>query len=114
MDQTTQQNAALVEQMAAAASSLKTQAGELVSAVSVFKLDGNGNGSVVRREVRNKVTLTKSFPGAERRSITGANAKPKVAPVTGANPKAARIPVLSVAAKATQPKPSVDESWETF
>ncbi|MCF8211746.1 MAG: MCP four helix bundle domain-containing protein [Rhodoferax sp.] len=40
MDQATQQNAALVEQMAAAASSLKTQAQELVHAVAVFKLDG--------------------------------------------------------------------------
>jgi methyl-accepting chemotaxis protein len=38
MDQTTQQNAALVEEMAAAASSLKTQAQELVGTVSVFKL----------------------------------------------------------------------------
>ena len=38
MDQTTQQNAALVEEMAAAASSLKNQAQELVQAVSVFKL----------------------------------------------------------------------------
>ncbi len=39
MDHSTQQNAALVEQMAAAASSLKAQANELVQAVSVFKLD---------------------------------------------------------------------------
>ncbi|MDP2369883.1 methyl-accepting chemotaxis protein, partial [Rhodoferax sp.] len=38
MDQVTQQNAALVEQMAAAASSLKSQAGELVAGVDVFKL----------------------------------------------------------------------------
>ena len=38
MDQTTQQNAALVEQMAAAATSLKSLAGEQVRAVSVFKL----------------------------------------------------------------------------
>ncbi len=38
MDQTTQQNAALVEEMAAAASSLRGQAQELVQAVSVFKL----------------------------------------------------------------------------
>jgi methyl-accepting chemotaxis protein len=40
MDQVTQQNAALVEEMAAAASSLKSQAQELVQVVSVFKLDG--------------------------------------------------------------------------
>ncbi|MBB2778610.1 UNVERIFIED_ORG: methyl-accepting chemotaxis protein-1 (serine sensor receptor) [Comamonas terrigena] len=39
MDQATQQNAALVEQMAAAASSLNSQAGELVTAVAVFKLN---------------------------------------------------------------------------
>ena len=38
MDQATQQNAALVEQMAAAASSLKSQAVELVNAVGVFRL----------------------------------------------------------------------------
>ncbi|MFZ3128407.1 MAG: methyl-accepting chemotaxis protein, partial [Rhodoferax sp.] len=38
MDQTTQQNAALVEEMAAAASSLKTQAHELVDTVAVFRL----------------------------------------------------------------------------
>jgi len=38
MDQSTQQNAALVEEMAAAASSLKGQAEELVQTVAVFKL----------------------------------------------------------------------------
>ncbi|OGB28442.1 MAG: hypothetical protein A3F78_00420 [Burkholderiales bacterium RIFCSPLOWO2_12_FULL_61_40] len=37
MDQTTQQNAALVEEMAAAASSLKSQAQELVQVMAVFK-----------------------------------------------------------------------------
>jgi methyl-accepting chemotaxis protein len=38
MDQATQQNAALVEQSAAAAESLKLQAGQLVQAVAVFRL----------------------------------------------------------------------------
>ena len=38
MDQSTQQNAALVEEMAAAASSLRSQSDELVQAVSVFQL----------------------------------------------------------------------------
>jgi methyl-accepting chemotaxis protein len=41
MDQATQQNAALVEQMAAAASSLETQAQDLVQVVAVFKLGHN-------------------------------------------------------------------------
>ena len=39
LDQMTQQNAALVEQMAAAASSLKAQAAELVQVVAAFELD---------------------------------------------------------------------------
>ena len=38
MDRTTQQNAALVEQSAAAAESLKHQAHQLVEAVAVFRL----------------------------------------------------------------------------
>jgi len=39
MDQVTQQNAALVEEAAAAAQSMQEQAGSLVDAVSVFRLD---------------------------------------------------------------------------
>jgi methyl-accepting chemotaxis protein len=42
MDQATQQNAALVEEMAAAASSLKSQAQDLVQTVAVFKLGADG------------------------------------------------------------------------
>ena len=38
MDQATQQNAALVEESAAAAESLKVQAEQLVQAVAVFKV----------------------------------------------------------------------------
>jgi len=40
MDQVTQQNAALVEEAAAAAASLEEQAQNLVGAISVFRLDG--------------------------------------------------------------------------
>jgi methyl-accepting chemotaxis protein len=40
MDQTTQQNAALVEQSSAAAESLRQQAAQLLNAVSVFRLAG--------------------------------------------------------------------------
>jgi methyl-accepting chemotaxis protein len=39
LDQATQQNAALVEESAAAADSLRGQASKLVEAVSVFKLE---------------------------------------------------------------------------
>ena len=44
MDQVTQQNAALVEEMAAAANSLKSQAEDLVKTVAVFKLGAHDVG----------------------------------------------------------------------
>ncbi len=48
MDRATQQNAALVEESAAAAGSLRMQADELVGAVAVFRLrDGTGGRSAV-------------------------------------------------------------------
>jgi methyl-accepting chemotaxis protein-1 (serine sensor receptor) len=46
MDQTTQQNAALVEEASAAARSLEEQAGALVQAVAVFR-GGDAKGSSV-------------------------------------------------------------------
>ncbi len=51
MDHGTQQNAALVEEMAAAATSLQTQAQELVQTVAVFKLPGaaHGHSTAVQR-----------------------------------------------------------------
>ncbi|AIR71393.1 methyl-accepting chemotaxis protein [Dickeya fangzhongdai] len=50
MERTTQQNAALVEEMAAAAGSLNSQAEELVQAVGVFRLSGKAPG--VRPDTR--------------------------------------------------------------
>jgi len=49
MDQVTQQNAALVEEMAAAASSLKSQAQDLVGTVAVFKLTQESGAKVPSR-----------------------------------------------------------------
>jgi methyl-accepting chemotaxis protein len=50
MDQATQQNAALVEEMAAAASSLKSQAQELVQVVSTFKIDTRTHATLAHRD----------------------------------------------------------------
>ena len=52
MDQVTQQNAALVEEMAAAASSLKNQAEDLVQVVSVFRLGDDGAGRTAAGALR--------------------------------------------------------------
>ncbi|KRD55166.1 hypothetical protein ASE52_02510 [Acidovorax sp. Root275] len=48
MDQATQQNAALVEEMAAAASSLRGQADDLVNAVAVFRIHGSGSALMLK------------------------------------------------------------------
>ncbi|PMS22713.1 methyl-accepting chemotaxis protein [Trinickia dabaoshanensis] len=51
MDQVTQQNAALVEEAAAAAESMREQAGALVEAVSVFKLREGAAGGATRARI---------------------------------------------------------------
>lgn len=62
MDEDTQQNSALVEEMAAAAIALNNQASELVRAVAVFKLDNRNNSSGV---------LTRALPHKEVAKIAG-------------------------------------------
>ena len=52
MDHVTQQNAALVEQMAAAASSLQSQAEELVHVVAVFTLSPDAQNAHDQRPER--------------------------------------------------------------
>jgi len=59
MDEMTQQNAALVEEAAAAAESLREQAARLAEAVSVFRVGGAGQAAAtslndrVRKPARN-------------------------------------------------------------
>ena len=105
MDQTTQQNAALVEEMAAAAASLNSQAGELVQAVSVFKLSGHDN--VVRTTVRSPMAKAKPFKGPERRDI------PLSKPASARAP-AAPSPKPAAAPKQVATTASKDDEWETF
>jgi methyl-accepting chemotaxis protein len=50
MDETTQQNAALVEETTSASQSMKEQARELMRQVDVFKIDGASDASHVKRE----------------------------------------------------------------
>jgi methyl-accepting chemotaxis protein len=89
MDQVTQQNAALVEEMAAAASSLRSQAQELVSTVAVFKLGSNDPSSVT--------PLSTAVVGVQRRKPVHV---PLAAPVSA-----------SASAQASRP---ADANWETF
>jgi methyl-accepting chemotaxis protein len=113
MDNATQQNAALVEEMAAAASSLKGQAQELVQVVAVFKLSPSderatyGSASAASMGARPKARAV--APQRVGSSAPIAKTKPKAIapPVKLATSKtnAAASPTKSAAA---------DDEWETF
>lgn len=94
MDQVTQQNAALVEEMAAAASSLKSQAQALVQTVSVFNLGASESVSLSSSPMR---MATKP-----RQPLAAPVAKRNIAPV-------AKSPALT-----SSPKAAPSDDWETF
>jgi hypothetical protein len=83
MDQATQQNAALVQESAAAAESLKGQAQQLVEAVAVFKINlgematpaaaaNRGGGGTHRRAQESRIRAALlSKNGARRTQRTG-------------------------------------------
>jgi methyl-accepting chemotaxis protein len=119
MDQTTQQNAALVEQMAAAASSLKGQAQELVQTVAVFQLAEGMGSHTARANVRSATPASTPFPGTERRSQPGTTAARKPTPSAAKRPPASVVSSVTMAHNTTktQTKPAPaggDEDWETF
>jgi hypothetical protein len=81
MDQATQQNAALVEEMAAAASSLRSQAQELVQTVAVFKLDAASGGvlaPVVGSSLQVRSAQAPAYGGAERRTVSQSGNSPGI------------------------------------
>ncbi len=108
MDQVTQQNAALVEEMAAAASSLKSQAQELVSTVAVFKLS-QAQGHVQGPRIANPVPRASlvSSPSSPRK--LGHATAPKLAS-RAKQPTA--TPPRALPATATANAGADD--WETF
>jgi len=107
MDQSTQQNAALVEEMAAAASSLKTQAMDLVHTVAVFKLDKQGT-------VAPRSAPPRAAPSAPRAPLTAPRQIPKPAPK--ALKSASPAPAAKQLAAPVKPAASnqADDEWETF
>ena len=121
MDQTTQQNAALVEEMAAAASSLKSQAGELVQAVAAFKMGAGDAGiALPKTATRSSAPRSAPFKGQERRDAGIA----KGAAARSHSPQPSRPaapPVQLAVAKPAPAKTSTkvtpaggDDDWETF
>jgi methyl-accepting chemotaxis protein len=107
MDQTTQQNAALVEEMAAAADSMKIQAQELVQTVAVFKL-AQGQGGFAPGTPRAAAPVSHSAPRA------AAKPSPKILK-PAAKPAALNAPAAAfkAAPAGTTPKAGEDD-WESF
>ena len=105
LDQMTQQNAALVEQSAAAAESLKQQAALLAKAVAIFKLGRRETAQVIAQARASAQAAVKPAPRAER--------APKAAP--GAhNPRASKIEPKPLP-KPSPPAPkSGNDDWEEF
>lgn len=88
MDETTQQNAALVEEATSASQSIKDQAQDLVEQVEFFQLEGKEAGQRASRAVKEaKREIAPSAPspsaGVSRRS--GTLPKPKLRQAVGAN-----------------------------
>jgi len=114
MDQVTQQNAALVEQMAAAASSLKSQAHDLVQVVAAFKLDASSEIGMPRRaDVRSQTSRPLLNPLSERRTN-----QVKSATKSAPTPPKRTVPTLQLAKNTpkvfAKAKSGGDDDWETF
>jgi methyl-accepting chemotaxis protein len=111
MDHATQQNAALVEQMAAAAGSLNAQAQELVHTVAVFK-GGTSSGSTMAAAPRRAVAKPYVAPKRPASKV----AAPKAAVVKPAQPRLAHAdkPAAPAPKPAAAPASGANDDWETF
>jgi len=136
LDQMTQQNAALVEQSAAAAESLRDQADQLARAVAVFKTDGHALAMAQhpQRDITPRAqSLAYKRPTAlarpqARAALSGmSSAKKLAAPVKPAATRPASVPptltkqvslkpgvALKPAPARAVAAPAAESDWETF
>ncbi|WP_311223023.1 MULTISPECIES: methyl-accepting chemotaxis protein [unclassified Acidovorax] len=128
VDQATQQNAALVEEMAAAASSLSAQARELVRATAVFRLgDEEGVAAPAAahglRAVQASAAAAPASRGAPPAASSSARGSAVRAPVATAAARSAHAPAAAhkpslalVSRPAAQPaaRTQPEADWESF
>ena len=105
MDDVTQQNAALVEQAAAAAESLQEQAQELATAVAAFKT-GNGNGGM-------PMTMTMGRETGKAVSTSVLRSVKRIGTPAG-SPRGTATPAKSSSALLTKLADSDGETWDEF
>ncbi|MDR7153202.1 hypothetical protein J2W49_005182, partial [Hydrogenophaga palleronii] len=126
-DQMTQQNAALVEESAAAAESLKDQAQRLAQVIQVFRTDDTGlaqaTPSVPSGSVKKASASNRGVNKAGEQTPSKAAAKPSASSATASNPVAQpaalqRPQSVTTSASSTSAKASTAAStegeWESF
>jgi methyl-accepting chemotaxis protein len=122
LDQMTQQNAALVEESAAAAESLREQAGRLGQAVSSFKLGGHSHHSTSSApypaRTQTHSVIAKAKATAKQAPVDFTPVKPVPMPKLAA-PAAAATPPKAAARPTTSTPPAAAsatdaDDWETF
>ena len=104
MDQATQQNAALVEQTAAAAGTLESQARDLVDVVSVFKL-------------AHDIAQRTNAPRRAHSPVSQATRRPLASPAKSHQKtltKPTAKPVTQSLAKPSVQSQNTDQDWESF
>ncbi|MCU0932025.1 MAG: hypothetical protein MUE43_09535, partial [Serpentinimonas sp.] len=137
LDQMTQQNAALVEQSAAAATSMNEQAAQLTQVVSVFRLNDGDSGAAPRATSAPAPAPRPTASGTNRGVAAGSSgasgasrlAAPKAASKPAANlnkPRSAAAPKAALGnSAAATPAPAAssaaartpkqdDGEWDTF
>ena len=124
LDQMTQQNAALVEESAAAAESLKDQAARLAQVVQVFRVDAAGHAAASTHRSITMAPPPKAAIGsvaspAPRNPVAAGPALPSSAPTS--KPTALERPPLAAAPAAPAPAPkavvataAAEGEWESF
>ncbi|WP_017451586.1 methyl-accepting chemotaxis protein [Herbaspirillum rubrisubalbicans] len=124
MDEATQQNAALVEQAAAAAKSLQEQAAHLAEVVAGFKLDESAHAAPRAASVpppspaASPSSAAQPVPAARSAPI---NVTPKPVPLKAKTPNRPALPAEPAASKSepkpttkAAPKSSGGDDWEEF
>ncbi len=126
LDQMTQQNAALVEESAAAAESLKDQAQRLAEVVKIFRIDGSDAVRAVSASITPAttfkpapvaaVTKPKSVTNGGKSSAQATTSAPAKSPAPAAALKRPALPTANPAAKPVKvAAATADEGdWESF
>ena len=127
LDQMTQQNSALVEQSAAAASSMREQAGQLATAVAVFKVNPSLDGGMAAHAAAPSVRHTPVAAPTPRAPAVKLPSKPVAAKPGPAKPAAVVVPARAATRVTAAPRALVapktktaapvaggESDWESF